>query len=143
MERTWNKEDRLFVAENHLKMSDKEMAIVLKRSIRSIQSKRNKIGYKRKRFSKVTKYNLDFIRNNYLDMTDLQMSKELGLSRHTISFYRLTILGIHKMNSARNISYKLKAKTELEALKSYNYNGIMKESVEHRIAFLAGIVEGK
>ena len=88
--------------------------------------------------------NLKFISDNYRDMTDEKMASILKVSRTTITTWRVKKLNLKKMIvKPETRPYKYRAKKELASLLAYNYSGIMKDSIDHRIKFLTSIVFDK
>ena len=91
-----------------------------------------------------SKEKLNFIKDNYRDMTDREFAKNFKVSLSTITNWRVHRLGLMKIVvRPENKSFFIRAKRELEALSSYKYKGIMQESVDRRIEFLKVIVFGK
>lgn len=80
---------------------------------------------------------LKFIKDNYIELSDIKIANKLGDLENTVRHWRFTVLGLSKQKrDPSKAPFKIRVLRELNSLLSYNYNGIMKDSVDKRIDFL-------
>ena len=88
-----------------------------------------------------------YIKQNILTKSDRQVALMIGSDRETVRKYRSEKLGfskvrVRKLKFIDEESKKMVALNELLALQSYDYKGIMIDSINHRIKFLQDVVNG-
>lgn len=101
--------------------------------------------YKSKVYAKhFTPEKSDWLRENCLKFSDRQSAIRLGIPMDIVLGYRIDVLKIIKQRTREiDSTYrncKMLARLELHALENYRYEGVMFESVKHRINALKNIL---
>ncbi len=86
-----------------------------------------------------------YIKDNCYYVSDAELAKKFGVSLWYVTEFRKKVLNIHKsrLSFQTRLERKVNAVKELDALLNYEYNGIMLDSMNHRIEFLKAIIYTK
>lgn len=85
----WTDEEDQYVKDNWQEMTDAEMGEELRRSKKSVQAERLKLGLKREEFNDLwTDEEEQFVKKNWKEMSDSEMGDELGRSRMAVRIKR-------------------------------------------------------
>lgn len=86
----------------------------------------------------------DWLQANYNKFSDRAAAVRLGIPKRIVTGYRTDVLKAikqrHKKPDLNFRNCKTLAMQELEALEAYQYEGIMIDSVKHRIQHLRNII---
>lgn len=107
----WTEEEIKFLRQNYHKLKYKQIAEILGRSLKSVETKAFELGLRKGSVMPTvwTEEKIEYLKKNYHKMTYEELSKQLGISKRAIKT-KLRQLGIKKR-------YKPELKVETKLLK--------------------------